>query len=377
MYANAHQHNPLRIRPVLQRTHERPETMTVSKHRKVTQATIAELAGVSQATVSLVLNGKADAASRIPEETRRRVLEVIQQTTYVADPAARRLAGVGNKIVGVFTYEPAFPTEGLDFYTPLLSGIEAAAEETGNDLLMFTSAPVVDGHRRIFHENNRLGLADGCLLLGLEMDGSDLARLVDEGYPFVAVGRREAEGVPYVGVDYVSGTRELVERALVLGHDRFFYLHVDSSGESVLDRLEGFHDALENGALDGTAVVSETRASTGVDLASDWAAIQEFGPSVLFVESPSMAEELVEIARVAGVSVPDDMSMVTLGEQSRQRDQATDFTRFSAPRTELGARAVLLLSRILSKDDQPGDDELRVLLTVTHIQGSTLVAASR
>lgn len=345
--------------------------MTVSKHRKVTQATIAELAGVSQATVSLVLNGKADAASRIPEETRRRVLEVIQQTTYVADPAARRLAGVGNKIVGVFTYEPAFPTEGLDFYTPLLSGIEAAAEETGNDLLMFTSAPVVDGHRRIFHENNRLGLADGCLLLGLEMDGSDLARLVDEGYPFVAVGRREAEGVPYIGVDYVSGTRELVERSLVLGHDRFFYLHVDSTGESVLDRLAGFH-----GALEGTAAVSQTRPSTGSDLAADWAAIVEFAPSVLFVESPSMAEELLELARAAGVSVPEQLSMVTLGEQSRQRDQATDFTRFSAPRTELGARAVLLLSRILSKDDQPSDDELRVLLTVTHIQGTTLASAA-
>ena len=347
--------------------------MTVSKHRKVTQATIAELAGVSQATVSLVLNGKADAASRIPEETRRRVLEVIQQTTYVADPAARRLAGVGNKIVGVFTYEPAFPTEGLDFYTPLLSGIEAAAEETGNDLLMFTSAPVVDGHRRIFHENNRLGLADGCLLLGLEMDGSDLGRLVDEGYPFVAVGRREAAGVPYVGVDYVSGTRELVERALVLGHDRFFYLHVDSAGESVLDRLSGFHQALE-----GTAAAIETRPSTGTDLAADWAAIQHFGPSVLFVESPSMAEELLELARAAGVSVPGQLSMVTLGEQSRVRDQATDFTRLSAPRTELGARAVLLLSRILSKDDQPSEDELRVLLTVTHIQGTTLaVAAAR
>jgi DNA-binding LacI/PurR family transcriptional regulator len=129
--------------------------------------------------------------------------------------------------------------------------------------------------------------------------------------------------------------------------------------------------------LDGTAAVSETRASTGADLASDWEAIRAFGPSVLFVESPSMAEELVELARASGVSVPDDLSMVTLGEQSRQRDQATDFTRFSAPRTELGARAVLLLSRILSKDDQPSDDELRVLLTVTHIQGSTLVAASR
>ena len=341
--------------------------MTVSNHRKVTQATIAELAGVSQATVSLVLNGKADAASRIPEETRLRVLEVIQQTNYVADPSARRLAGVGNKILGVFTYEPAFPTEGLDFYTPLLTGIEAAAEEIGNDLLMFTSAPVVDGHRRIFHENNRLGLADGCLLLGLEMDGQELDRLVREGYPFVAVGRREAVGVPYVGVDYVAGTVDLVRQALVFGHERFFYLHVDSHGESVLDRLAGFRSALAN-----TGAVSETRSSNGSRLEADWRAIRSFAPTVLFVESPTMAQALYELAAADGVSIPDQLSMIVLGEQSRQRDQATDFTRFSAPRTELGSRAVHLLSRLLAKDDHPTPEESRVLLTVTQIPGTTL-----
>ncbi len=94
--------------------------MTTSRtpSRRITQRRIAELAGVSQATVSLVLNDKADGAARIPEETRERVLKVLRETGYVADPAARRLAGVGNKILGVFTYEPAFPTESQDFYAP-------------------------------------------------------------------------------------------------------------------------------------------------------------------------------------------------------------------------------------------------------------------
>ena len=88
--------------------------MPHTKSQRVTQRTIAELAGVSQATVSLVLNGKADTTSRIPEATRRRVLEAIAETTYVADPAARSLAGVGNNLVGIFTYEQAFPNETSD-----------------------------------------------------------------------------------------------------------------------------------------------------------------------------------------------------------------------------------------------------------------------
>ena len=50
------------------------------------------MTGVSQATVSLVLNGRADADVRIAPETRERVLAAIRSTGYVADPIARRLA---------------------------------------------------------------------------------------------------------------------------------------------------------------------------------------------------------------------------------------------------------------------------------------------
>jgi DNA-binding LacI/PurR family transcriptional regulator len=50
------------------------------------------LAGVSQATVSLVLNRAKAAEGRIPEDTRERVHKAIRETGYVADPIARRMA---------------------------------------------------------------------------------------------------------------------------------------------------------------------------------------------------------------------------------------------------------------------------------------------
>lgn len=344
--------------------------MPLKDGSRMTQRRVAELAGVSQATVSLVLNGKTDSTTRIPEATRRRVLEVIRETTYVADPAARRLAGVGNKILGVFTYEPAFPVEGVDFYAPLLMGIEAAAEERGCDLLMFTSAPVENGRRRIFHENNRLGLADGCLLLGREMSEEDLARLVSEGYPFVAIGRRAATGVPYVGVDYATGTAALVDLALELGHTRFFYVHLDSPAESVLDRRRGIQEALESAA----EAEYQTLASNEVDPASDWATIARFKPSALFVETAQHAAELYRLAVRAGLTVPGDLSIVVLGETTRADHRDVDFTRLRPPRSQLGSSAVALLSRILSKTDQPLESELRTLLDCEIIPGSTLTA---
>src|SRR6218665_4013355 len=152
--------------------------------KRLTQRDIARLAGVSQATVSLVLNSSDGHDGRIPVETRDGVNKVIRDTGYVADPIARRMAKGLNRILGVFTYEPAFPSAQADFFTPFLLGIEEEAQQQNYDLLLLTSAGV-GNNRKIFSENNRLRIADGCLVLGREFDRAELARLVAEDYPFV------------------------------------------------------------------------------------------------------------------------------------------------------------------------------------------------
>lgn len=344
--------------------------MTRTDTGRITQRRIAELAGVSQATVSLVLNGRADASVRIPDETRERVLRVIEETGYVADPSARRLAGMDNRILGVFTYEPAFPTRSVDFYTPLLNGIEAGAETLGSDLLLFTSAPVENGRRRLFHEKNRLRLADGVLLLGVEMDASELARLVEGGFRVVAVGRRETPGIPYVGIDYATAAADLVRRAVDLGHERMLYLHVDSTGESVVDRRDGVLQGII-----GSNATLRTQPTDGSDIDADWAAVVESRATLLIVESPEVATAIHDRARREGVDVPTDLSIIVLGASPRLAPEDVDFTRLDPPRTELGEHAVLLLARILS--DDPPTEGLRSLLDCPIADGATLAAPAR
>jgi DNA-binding LacI/PurR family transcriptional regulator len=331
---------------------------------------IADMAGVSQSTVSLVLNGKADEASRIPAETRDRVLEVIRETTYVANPVARSLAGVSNNLIGVFTYEHAFPNDSSDFYSPLLTGVESAAEQLGADLLMFTSTPVLEGRRRLFHESSRLRLADGCLLLGREMDADDLERLADSGYPFVAIGRRDAAvgRVPYVGVDYASAARSLAALAVEAGHRRFASFHLATSAESTVDRRTGLLEGLE-----GLGAVDEFLVSDA-DLESAWRAVRDGAATVLFVEDPLHAQTVYDLAVRDGVSVPGDLSLVVLGEHSRARERAVEFTRLSAPRTELGSRAVALLDEVMNGSRGGEPLPRQQLLAPSIVAGSTLAA---
>ncbi|MGC4806888.1 LacI family DNA-binding transcriptional regulator [Micromonospora sp. DT233] len=333
----------------------------------MTQRDIARLAGVSQATVSLVLNNRSDADVRIAPETRDRVLRAIRETGYAADPVARRLAARFNRIIGVFTYEPAFPSGSRDFFHPFLLGIEEYAERIGCDLLLFTSAPVIDGRRRIFHQDNRLRLADGCLLLGREIDADELHRLNRDGFPYVAIGRRDDAGgpVPYVGADYATAVAALVERALGHGHRRLTYLSLGTDAESSEDRRRGYT------ARGGAAASARVLTGTGRDAEAILDDLRVDASTVVFVEDFATAVALEVAARRRGLTVPGDLSVVTLGDPTVAVPTALTFTGFHIPREEMGRQAVEVLTSVI---DGSADGAGQRLLPCQLVEGDTLGA---
>ena len=329
--------------------------------RRVTQQDIARMTGVSQATVSLVLNERDDAAVRIAPETRERVLRAIRRTGYVADPIARRLTAQRNRFLGVFTYEAVFPAGAGDFYHPFLVGIEECAERIGCDLLLFTSAPVVDGRRRIFDQGNRLRLADGCILLGRWLDPQELARLVAEGQPFVSVGRRDDAGgpIPYVGADYPTATAAQVRKAIEMGHRNLVYIGQGAGAESHADRFQGFREAAPDG-LHLTIADSDAGSVLEELLARKCTCV--------FVEEYADGAALAAEAASRGLAVPRDLSFVALGDPTRPASTDLDFTGYRIPRREMGWQAVEVLNAVL---DGTGEATQR-LLPCEPVTGATL-----
>jgi DNA-binding LacI/PurR family transcriptional regulator len=336
----------------------------MEKSPKVTQREIARIAGVSQATVSMVLNDRDYSNVRIPAATRERVRRAIAQTTYVPDPAARRLAGLDNKILGVFTYEPALSRESMDFYGPLLNGIEREAERLGCDLLFFTASPVEDGTRKLFHPKTRLRLTDGCILLGQQMDSEDLVRLVDEGFPFVAVGRRDEADVPFVGIDYRHLTSKVVEQAVALGHRKAIYAHHGRRSPSADDRLA----ALERTA--GSANLRTTFLNvTEVGLGEIAATIAEGAGTVVFAEDVFVAEALAADLAERGRAIPDDLSLGVLGEVEGHSIDGRQVTGFRLPRERLAREALSLLQELIV-----GEPKARARLRMRTLLGGSVVA---
>ena len=333
---------------------------------RITQKEIARQAGVSQATVSFVLNGSVGDHMRIPKQTRDRILKVLADTGYVADPVARRMAKGRNKILGVFTYEAAFPRELADFFVPFLFGIEAAAQSRDYDLLLMTSAGrASDGRKQIYDGSNRLKLADGCLLLGRQFDMDEIAKLLAEEFPFIAVGRRDDAGaaVPYVGADYAKATKRLVDLALDLGHRRFAYVGLVSGAESIADRWAGFHQGL---ADDGELVLHIDEE--GVPPAQLLPALQSSNATVVYFTELADASPFMQAAMAAGLSVPGDLSIVVLGSHVRSGESGTDFTTYTIPREEMAHQATLaLIDRLEGRSNT-----VQTLLSCDIIKGETL-----
>ena len=255
----------------------------------------------------------------------------MRERGYVANASARSLAGGRNRIIGVYTFEPVFPTTSVDFYFPFLLGMEQEAAELGHDLLLFTG---LRGERQIFRDGStRLALADGALLLGRNPNLDEIEQLRDSGYPFVYVGHREVSGAPvsYVAADYTSATYQLSERLFERGHQRVAYARLgEGDAQPSRDREKGFRQALRADEVRRlTGPVWTLESTEEVDGLLD--EIIGGGITGIVAEQELLAEEILAAAKRRELSVPGDLSIVVLGDPAGARRNDVAWTGLQMP----------------------------------------------
>lgn len=342
-----------------------------ARRRWPRQADIARVAGVSQATVSMVINDRDATAHRITESTRRRVWAAVEELGYVANPAARALAGGRSSLLGIYTFEPVFPVDFRDFYYPFLLGLEEEAEAQAYNLLLFTSASGTDRHRAIYRDGvNQLRAADGCVLLGRGGDRAELQRLVKEPFPVVFIGRRElSEGeFAYVGADYATATGQVVDHLASLGHTALAYLGWPDDEEPTLDRRHGFEAARERHGWPSRP--QRIRRVAEAEVTSELiTTLLTDGVTAIVAQDDRLAERARTHAEAQGRAIPRDLSIVVLGDPPRGASLDVDWSGFTIPRKEMGRVALRTLVELLDSDESSPRPQL--LLPCTLHAGET------
>lgn len=307
------------------------------------QRDIAARAGVSQSAVSIVLNGRSEEMG-ISRSTQERIKCVIEELQYVPNIAARALRKSRNDLIGVYTFERVFPVHSNDYYNEFLQGIEEGAIALGLDLVLFTSSLEAGNGAGVYDSgSNRLGIADGTVMLGSRKSDEELARLAQEGYPFVFIGRRDVPGVtvPCVTADYYSVMSSVLEVLTTAGHERILYVGRRERLQPEVQRLEGYRDFAR--LLGATASIQLTDPdeitgeSVRIWVAQGWTAI--------VAETSDIATTILDTARATNIAIPEELSLVAL-DVGVSSDQG-DVSQVGVPRRAMGREAVSLLAKII------------------------------
>jgi len=332
-------------------------------------ADVARLVGVSEATVSVVMNNRVGESARISPATQQRVWDAVRELGYVANPMARSLAGGRNHIMSVFTFEQIFPLTYGNFYYPFLIGIEEEASRQGYDLLLSTR--VNNKGQHCIYENgvNRLQVADGAILLGYG-DRKGVNKLSEEGFPFVFVGRRESsnDDISYAAGDYTAAVIEVVKNVVAFGHQKIAYIRTNRTDESALDRAAGFTKAQDQFQYDPTTWQGEYHEFT-VDVVQS---LLNEGNTAFLLEDDSFGEQLVNHSQLLNKQLPSDFSMVVLGDPLNEQTLDYTWADFKVPRLEMGREAVRLLIKILESPKNTLDLPVRVVVPCRFNKGDTL-----
>ena len=315
---------------------------------------IADLAGVSIATVSRVLNDRPDVAPG----TRETVLQVVREHGFATNRGARGLASGRTGMIGL-----TLPLVNDAYFGPMLSGATEALYEAD---LRIVLCPTLHQHDREVSLMERLmrGTTDGAILMLPEESLDELESLQQQGYPFVVVDPREQppEGIACVAAMHAAGAKQATEHLLTLGHRRIGAIAGAPGWYATEERLHGFRAALAASGilLDPELVVySDWRIPQGIAAADQLLSLRD-RPTAIFGFNDNVAIGALHAARGRGLSVPEDLSVVGFDDTAQAVIVTPKLTSVSQPLAELGRTGVSLLTRIL---DGQRVDALRMELS--------------
>ena len=299
--------------------------------RAAVMADVARLAGVSQQTVSRVLNG----SPHVRADTRLRVEEAVRKLGYRPNRVARALVTGRSRTLGVVSFDT---TQFGPAST--LAGIERAAHDAGYSVSIASLASLTAGALHSAIDRLCDQGVDGVLAIAPQESAARALHHLPAELPVVATEAGTQDGVPLVAVDQREGASAATAHLLALGHPTVWHVCGPSDWLEAQDRVEGWRETL-----------AEAGARAPALLRGDWSARSSYAlarrlpadATAVFAGNDQMALGVLRALHELGRRVPEDVSVVGF-------DDIPEAAYFTPPLTtvrqrfdEVGRRAVIAL----------------------------------
>ncbi|WP_049618267.1 MULTISPECIES: catabolite control protein A [unclassified Streptococcus] len=308
----------------------------------VTIYDVAREAGVSMATVSRVVNGNKN----VKENTRKKVLEVIERLDYRPNAVARGLASKKTTTVGV-----VIPNIANAYYATLAKGIDDIADMYKYNIVLANSDENDDKEINVVNTLFSKQV-DGIIFMGYHLTDKIRAEFSRSRTPIVLAGTVDLEHqLPSVNIDYAQAVADSIQ-LLAKNNQKIAFV----SGPLVDDingkiRLSGYKRGLQAAELDfneGLVFESKYKYEEGYALAER---VLSAGATAAYVAEDEIAAGLLNGVEDSGVKVPEEFEIITSDDSLITKFTRPNLTSVSQPLYDIGAIAMRMLTKIMHKEE--------------------------
>jgi len=204
---------------------------------------IADIAGVSKTTVSLVINGRGE-AYRISKKTQRKIRSIVEDNNFVPDQYARGFRLKKTQTIGLVV-----PDLTNWFFSQISYEIEALARKLDHQLLIACSDDDEDTEFKVI-KNLHARRIDGLIIASVMRKDTITKEILNLNIPVVYIDRRiESENVSWVSSDNYQGAYDLINHMCSCGLQKICFLGGLENISTSKNRLRGYRDALDANGL--------------------------------------------------------------------------------------------------------------------------------
>lgn len=317
--------------------------------RRVTIKDIAQIAGVSYATVSRALNN----AGEISASTRQRILDICAREGYRANGLARGLIAQKTHVLGLIVPNITNP-----FYSELALAIELHARSKGYNVMLCNGLHDSQLTRDLF-DFLVSQQVDGVIFGSARNEDHEWIQQRQTHVPLVLVGDAMSEenmqGINAISIDNRLGGRMAAEYLMRLGHRRITYFGLRPDSYSHEHRFQGFRQPVEAAGC-RLQVIQNKAPNSSMDRGYQLAKTMfeaGFEDTAVFAATDGMALGLLQAAGEFGIRVPEDLSLLGFDNIVYTSLPKIKLSTIDQQKHSLGSAAVDLLLSIMAETD-PG-----------------------
>ncbi|MCL6603880.1 MAG: LacI family transcriptional regulator [Paenibacillus sp.] len=329
---------------------------------------IAEMAGVSVSTVSKIMNNYSD----VSEKTKRRVLEIIEQTGYLPSNSAKTLATKKSSLIGVIFAGELNVDFTHPFFVEVLNSFKKQMGVLGYDLIFFSNEKFIssgDYFSRCLHFH-----VDGCVIIsGQKMENAiqelDMSSIPCIGVDLELKGKKSG----YVMSDNFKIASKVVEHFYLLGYRDLGFIGSTSDSSISNKREEGYIKAIESFGMN----VNENWFVHGEDFfePSGYAAMQQLLqtgslPKAIFAASDLLALGAIRALKEHGLRIPEDIAIIGCDDIEACKYTTPKLTTIRQNKERLGVLAAHMLFDLINNQSEGGSFVVEPALVIRESCGS-------